>query len=272
MNLFWINNKNQSFDFFSSCEVYYIDGADFSMQINSLSSSGYNGATFISSQMNKRTLKIFLKLKNNSASEREKLIVSLSGCGTLFFDDKKIDGVVSSVKYTISSEKTTDICVEIICLDPFFKGLDLIEKNMSAFSPEFTFPFTFDGNFSFSTRSESIVENFYSSASFDVFPIIEFTALSTLDSPYLMNVNTYEKMKVNTVLNVGEKLIIDTRIGKKSIKKGNSGNFVDCFNSIAPDFKFFPLYPGDNFLKYAADSNCEGLCVCLRWENIYPAI
>ncbi len=272
MKLYWISDAGNMFDFLTNTKTVSVEGFDFNRKINTLSTAGYDGATYISSQIPQRVIKLNLKLFSSNESERERLVFSLGSSGTLYKDEVKIYGHINKISYNYTVENSDNIQVEIVCPDPYFKKIQSSQQVIAAVMPRFSFPFTFHGEFKFGERNNVAVENFVNSAAVTVYPIIEFTAISTLENPSIMNVNTYEKMKVNVRINAGEKVVINTGIGQKSIKKISGNLESDIFDLIDPEFVFFGLYNGDNYLKYDADMNVGGLKTTLKWENVFTGL
>lgn len=272
MECYWVSQNAQKYDFMRDCRLLSIDGADIEKEINTSSIAGYDGSTYVSEQTPERSILLLIRLKEAASNERAKLIERLGRTGTLYIDSKKIDGRLKSADYIISETEGQEIQITFLCPSPYFTDLDSQAKIMSAVTPLFKFPFTFNGSFKFGERMASVIENFVNDSTVDVYPIIEFKAISALTNPSIMNINTYEKMKVNVSLSAGEKLRIDTRIGKKSITKISGSGETNCFNCMADDFKFFKLYTGDNYLKYDADTNAAGLQTTVQWENLYGGV
>lgn len=239
---------------------------------------GYDGDTIVSTDL--EGCQLILKIVNFGSTQANcrdiiNKVFGLKSEGTLVTD---LSGGIRKIKATVksivpSSFKDNDsFVITLRSASPFFSELEAESKIMSAVTPLFKFPFTFNSSFKFGERMASVIENFVNDSTVDVYPIIEFKAISALMNPSIMNINTYEKMKVNISLSAGEKLRIDTRIGKKSITKISGSEETNCFNCIADDFKFFKLYTGDNYLKYDADTNAAGLQTTVQWENLYGGV
>ena len=255
-----------------------IEGVSPESQINTSSLSGYDGSTVVSSNVPMRQISILLRFFEGDAEiakhslysifpirkNIELYYVSDLGIKVINCLTEKVD--IPPNDYPLSAQ------ISLICPSPYFTDLEPKSKIMSAVTPLFKFPFTFNGPFKFGERMASVIENFVNDSTVDVYPIIEFKAISALTNPSIMNINTYEKMKVNVSLAAGEKLRIDTRIGKKSITKISGSEETNCFNCMTDDFKFFKLYTGDNYLKYDADTNAAGLQTTVQWENLYGGV
>ena len=255
-----------------------INGISGEAAINTSSIPGYAGSTFVSSSAIEKSIDLIITFKpdaNTIDKQRIMSIFLIENTGQIqYITDEGIKVLECIVKKCdiplMNFPMTATISMVATC--PFFTDIDPRTKIMSAVTPLFKFPFTFNGPFKFGERMASVIENFINDSTVDVYPIIEFKAITALTNPSIMNINTYEKMKVNVSLSAGEKLRIDTRIGKKSITKISGSEETNVFNSMSDDFKFFKLYTGDNYLKYDADTNAAGLQTTVIWENLYGGV
>lgn len=90
-------------------------------------------------------------------------------------------------------------------------------------------------------------------------------------NPVVKLENTGEKIKVQTSLAVGEKLIIDTSYGNKTVQKLNtSGAATSAYNLITADSTFFSIPLGENKLSFNSDSGAPE--VYLYWRNRYVGV
>ena len=275
-----ISNGVSSIDLMhnDSLTLMSIEGVSPESQINTSSLSGYDGSTVVSSNIPMRQINILLRFFEGDAEiakhglysifpirkNIELYYVSDLGIKVINCLTEKID--IPPNSYPLAAQ------ISLICPDPFFRDIEPCRKIMSAVTPLFSFPYTFNGYFKFGERMASVIENFINDSEIDVYPIIEFKALSSLTNPSIMNINTYEKMKVNTSLSAGDIVRIDSRLGQKKITKITAESTANIFNSMADDFKFFKLYTGDNYLKYDADTNSSGLQTTVYWDTLYGGV
>ena len=273
-------SRNKIIDVYDDPDVYLIDikGLSPEGKINTATNAGYDGSTFVSDEIPERTIDMVLGFRCDDAEEAKERLYSIfapKSKGTLVYESdvkkRKIEYIAQKVD-TCISEYPMKIQISLLCTNPFFSEASAKNKIMSAVKPLFWFPFTFNGPFKFSERMPSVIENFINDSIYDVWPIIELKAISALTNPSIMNINTYEKMKVNISLSAGEKIIIDTRMDKKTITKISGNGEVNCFNYMDKDFQFFKLYVGDNYIKYDADTNASGLQTTVSWENLYGGV
>lgn len=246
--------------------------------INTASVNGYDGASFISSQMPMRNINISLRFMGGDVEANKLRLYKtfrVKSTGNLYYKSEhsnaKIECIVEKIDippniYPLRAQ------ISLLCPFPYFTDLEPTRKIMSAIRPLWRFPHHFNGTFKFSERMTSVIENFVNDSTVDVYPIIELRAVTAVTNPSITNINTYEKMKVNISLAAGEKLVIDTNLGKKTITKISGSNETNVFNLMADDFKFFKLYVDDNYLKYDADTNSGGLMTTVSWQNLYGGV
>lgn len=272
MTLKWHNEQtNKEYDFLSDSKCNSIEGIGIEKEVNSSSIAGYDGSVITSTSTPEREISLSISIPNTTES-RLKLVSVVSGYGSLFVDDKFIDGFVSGIDYSDTSALSINAQISIICPDPYFHNKDQESKIMASVTPLFRFPHLFNGDFMLSKVAESVIDNFFNKSTVDVQPIIYFKANSALANPSIMNVSTYEKSKLLISMSANDVIRIDTRIGKKTIHKITNNGETNIFNCIAGDFKFLKLYAGDNWLKYDADTNPNGLQVTLQWTVNYGGV
>ena len=273
-------SKNKTLDVFDDPDVYLLgsDGLSPEGVINTTSNAGNDGSHFVSDQIPERSIEITLGFKCDDAEEAKERLYSIfspKSIGTMIYQSplktRKIEYRVVKVN-TVLTDYPMKMQVSLICNNPYFTDIKSKSSVMSAVKPLFTFPFTFNGPFMFGERMKSVIENFVNESVINIYPIIEFKAISALSNPSIMNINTYEKMKVNVSLEAGDIIIIDTRLGKKSITEISGSYAINKFNAMDIDFTFFKLYVGDNYLKYDADVNPAGLQTTVTWENLYGGV
>lgn len=101
--------------------------------------------------------------------------------------------------------------------------------------------------------------------------IIEFNGPAT--NPRIDNLTTTKYIRVKRDLLEGEKLVITTKFGNKSVTKvATDGRESNAFHYIDLNSEFWQLQPGDNQIKYSADAGAEQATVLVRWKNRYIGV
>lgn len=100
---------------------------------------------------------------------------------------------------------------------------------------------------------------------------IEFNGPIT--NPKIVNETTGEFIRVEQELLEGEKLMINTAFGKKTvIFEDSNGNQSNAFGYVDLDSTFWQLQVGNNIVSYTADSGTEQAVVELYYKQRYVGV
>lgn len=183
-----------------------------------------------------------------------------------------IDGYVDNMDGDLYSNPQV-IQVSVICPDPYFKdendGNTLFSDVMGAF----TFPFNIGSEgVELSTISGYSERNIYNSSDDEVGVIIELTATGTVADPTIYNLTTGESITIEYEMSVGDKIIINTRRGEKSVKAIVEGVESNIINNMTRASKWLKLLAGDNVCTYTCVSGAENLMVNINYQSIYEGV
>lgn len=185
----------------------------------------------------------------------------------------KIEGIVNIPTYTRLSDATS-IQIQLYCSRPYWEDAEIIVEDISTVVSMFYFPFeneeklaALDGGLAFPVYdSEGNVINdgipvglididatkvFENNGDDSVGMIIEIEALQTLKNPMLSKINSDENefILVNTTMESGDWIRINTTKGEKSVVK----NGENLFNEVSYGGKdWLQLSPGTNELTITA--------------------
>ena len=157
----------------------------------------------------------------------------------------------------------------LLCPDPYFRDVDEHGENMAAKRALLTAPFAISPRGAVlsvrMTRQEcEVVNDGDKSTGF----VVSFRAAGEVSNPSFENLTTGEKIRVNVLLHAGDALTISTQRGQKRIElNGASANHL-----IDRASTFFQLQPGENVLKYSADSGYTALSVYPKWSAEYLGV
>lgn len=218
------------------------------------------------------TLKILL-WGDRYAKKREldKLFNPLFGEGTLIYTNnyqsKMIKCVPTTPPQIASREGTVHIVeVELTAYDPFF--LDVAENvmKMDDYTGGLTFPLAAP-SFHFAQKGDlSHINN-----TGDYLTPVKAEFRGDAINPCLTLENTGEFIKVNTTLDVVEKLWIDTQYGNKTVYKEDAdGTKTSAYNLIDINTTFFQLPLGESTLSFSSDGGQPE--VYLYWRNRYLGV
>lgn len=246
--------------------------------ISSTKSAGADGSKVNSKSLNERNIVLYLKINAPIEINRNKLYKFFNAKNEirLFYKNKLInayiDGVVESFDCDPFSDKETAI-VSIICNDPYFKAADDTVHSFARITPLFEFPFAIPAEgvpFSELTRSTSLIVNH---GDVESGVIIEFTATtSQILNPSFYNRTTQKRITLLFDMEQGDKIVIDTNKGKKSITLIRDGISSNILNSMDSGSEWVTLEAGENEISYGADHGGENLNVTVTTTNKYQGV
>ena len=143
--------------------------------------------------------------------------------------------------------------------DPFVYEDEETKTDIALWVKTFTFPVVFDEPKAFGYRSQSLIVNVMNSGSDDTGMIIRFKASSELDNPSLLNVNTYEELKLNFTMLPGDEIEVSTFSGKRYARLTRNNVTTNIFGTIDLSSTFLQLRVGDNLFRYNATDGLDYL-------------
>lgn len=122
-------------------------------------------------------------------------------------------------------------------------------------------------------RSKSLIANVLNKGSSETGMNIRFKALASVTNPILINVNTYEQLKLNIDMDGGDIIEVSTFAGKEYIDLIRNNVRTDAFDTF--DFltsEFLQLAVGDNLIRYDADVGIDNLEVTITFTPRYTGV
>jgi phage-related protein len=249
-------------------------------QINTSTIVGLDGAVFNSSKLETRNLVLTVKINGDIESNRQQLynyFRTKSWCKFYFTNnnlDVSIEGYVESVECDLFTNNET-AQISIICPYPYFKSLAETLQKLSHTNALFTFPFTINLNnpVVISEYTTGGINVFNSSES-DTGAMIEIDISNSVSSIEIKNTNTGDDFVLNYAFQSGDKVIINTNKGQKSITLVRSGRVSNLFSALKQGSVFFQLQAGSNMFEYLADgeASSDDIRVLFRYYNVYRGV
>lgn len=237
-----------------------------------------DGSTYIDALLEPRMIILegsILKRKGEEifACRRELASVfnSKLGPGKLIYQydggEKEIDAVADGAPVfpDRSGQPTQKFLINLFCPDPYWRSPGITEE--PAFEPLFQFPF--EGPFQMGLqRDRRIIINDGDAPA----PLyVEFFGPAL--NPAIINNTTGEFIRINQELHEGERMIIDTSDGNKSVYfVAADGTERNVFHWIDLNSTFFKLIVGENDIEYTADSDIQGAIVNISYSKLYTAV
>lgn len=213
---------------------------------------------------------------------KTKAINTLVGEGTLYYygDDGETLRIIKG--YIQDTPKFSEISgaycerfqFSILCPDPYFH--DVIENrvNMGQWISNLQFPINIPSTkMQLGYKDTSVIKSIYVEGDAPCPIRIEMLATDVVTNPYFENITTGERICLETTLGNGEKIVLNTEKGNKSVKKTlTDGIESNIIYTLSLDTTLFQLQPGDNLIKIGATNNINFLQAFLYYNNNYGGI
>lgn len=238
-----------------------------------------DGEKFKSSKMEMRNLVLTVKVNGNAEQNRITLY-SYFGTGKwckIFYKNGSRDIFIEGYCETIECPLFTinqQMQISIICPDPYLKSVETISTDISKVLNNFTFPFAIEeAGVIFSTYENNRITPIINSGELTTGLTMRLIATDdNVSNPVIYNVDTAKFILIETVLNKGNELLIDTNKGQKSVIKIVDGNEINVINSISGSSTWLQLEPGINNFTYDADTNDDKLLVIFDYNHRYEGV
>jgi hypothetical protein len=184
--------------------------------------------------------------------------------------DCKIE-IAPTLPYTDATFK--NFLIQLICPNPYWKDAAESKEEIALWKGVFEFDLElFQEGIEMGHREPSLIVNVLNNGHVACGMKIEFKALATVVNPSILNVNTEEYIKINKTMVAGEVLNISTSYGKKKVENVLNGVTSNAFNYIDFQSTFLQLDPGDNLLRYNADTGIDNLEVSIYYAPQYLGV
>lgn len=249
--------------------------------VSTVSSAFAIGETYSGTSIKKRNIVITGIIKDNFQTRREKLyeIFPLDTNGTLYYYE---DNISRKIEYVVESVEIEDkgiprqFTVSLICAYPYFTDIEESEVSMSTWTPKFTFPMISekDVGIEFATKNVTTMGEIINDTNIEFGITIKFVANGNVTNPYLINVETQEKMQININMEAGDQIIITTHRSKKNVIyiKNSTGAEENINYLMEYGSKFLQMHSGNNTLRAGAEEEEENLETKVFYSIEYGAV
>ncbi len=157
--------------------------------------------------------------------------------------------------------------LSLVCPSPFWLETYEESQEMAAWIGGLSFPMQFPLVFAVSGQQVTITN----SGDVETPVLIEFNGPAV--NPRVDNLTTGEYIRVQRELLSGQKLVISTAFGNKRVTLVDvDGSESNAMHYIDLNSTFWQLKPGDNEVKYNADSGTDEATVLIKWRNRYVGV
>ncbi len=244
------------------------------------------GENYIGTTVSKRNIIIKGAIRGTVLEDvianRQKMyqIFPLKTTGTLYYYEGSLKRKINYYVESIEIEEKglyRHFQISLICPNPYFTDIDKITKQMATWSPKFKFALRIpqDTGIKFGTKNVTSMAVIQNDTNLEFGITITFTANDKVINPSMFNVESREEMKVEKVLNAGDKIIVNTYRQNKNIYyiPVSTGIQENINNLMVYGSKFLQVHHGQNTFRYNADENtADNLEAVIEYYNEYEAV
>ena len=157
--------------------------------------------------------------------------------------------------------------IQFIANDPLIYEAEESKTDIALWIKNLTFPVSFGEPIAFGYRSPSLIVNVENRGSETTGMIITFKATNEVVNPKLLNVNTYEELKLNFIMQPLDEIEISTFKGKRYVRLKRNNIVSSIFGSVDLQSTFLQLHIGDNLFRYDANDGLDYLEVSMKHTN-----
>lgn len=246
--------------------------------VNSSVNSTTDGSTINSVRLGNRNIVIYMAIEGNVEANRINLYkyFPLKKTVTLYFKndtrDVYIEGTVELIECDLFSNKQV-AQISIICPQPYFKDVEELVSYFSDVSSLFEFPFSIaEEGMEISAITTSVRKSIINVGDIESGIIIDVYAIGSVVNPVVYDVLTRTHIRLLFTMEANDRIIINTNVGKKSIKLIRNGVEINILGYMLPDSKWFTLKAGDNVFTYDADNGTSNMQITFTTSVLYGGV
>lgn len=158
--------------------------------------------------------------------------------------------------------------LQFVASDPLIYEKEEIKTDIALWTANLEFPLEVtEEGIEIGYRSPSLIVNVNNTGSDDTGMVMRFKASSEVVKPKLLNVNTYEELKLNYTMQPGDAIEVSTFSGKRSATLTRNNEKINIFGAIDLSSVFLQLRVGDNLFRYDCDDGLDFLEVSIIHRN-----
>lgn len=269
--------------------VQKITGFD-RLEVQNVTSQGFDqdGASLLNSYVLPRDMEIIGQMKAQTTYQMQMLRDKLSA---VFIPKKEVTvthyyGGINRI-ITARVEKTPkfelsevgavqNYEVRMTATEPYWRDEKETLIQIANIIGSFHFPLVIprEKGVCFGIKSPSLIADVYNKSSIKVGMKIIFIANGSLSNPQLFDVNKRKFIKLLCNMEAGEKITIETGTENKVTrnKNGIEEDYIGKIDLAGGGDEFLMLDPGDNLLRYGADTGEDMLETRILFYNKYPGV
>ena len=252
-------------------------------QINTTNIVNMDGSRYNSAKLLTRNLVITIRINGEVEQNRLRLyryFKTKEWC-TFYYKNDSVDvniaGYVESVECDLFS-RSEMAQISILCPFPYFRSVSQIVADSSTVFSTFVFPFSINIDdpvviSSIDPDSEGYIDVYNGSES-ETGVLLEIDFDDAFNSVAVKNTTTGDEMILNYAFEAGDKVLINTTRGEKSVILARGSIFTNIFSSLAPGSVFFQLVMGVNRFQYLVNGveNTEDVFLIFKYYTLYRGV
>lgn len=238
-----------------------------------------DGAKFKSSKLDMRNLVLTIKINGDVEANRINLYKCFGigkWCKLFYKNDSRdvyIEGYIETIEcplFTVNQQMQ----INVVAPNPYFNSVEIIYCDISLVLAAFTFPFAIEeAGIVIAELVPNKVTPVINDGEFTTGANIVMRALAdNVSTPTIFNSDTGEYMTIDTILNKGDVLRINTNKGSKSIVKIVNGVETNIINYLVYGSTWLQLETGVNNFTYDAGAYAERLEVIFEYHHQYEGV
>lgn len=246
--------------------------------VNMVANTTQDGSKINSVKLESRNIVIYLAVGGDIEKSRINLYKYFPPKGevTLYFKNGKrnvqIKGVVELIECDLFSNKQI-AQISVICPFPYFSELDNMVSEFSDVTGLFQFPFSIDETgVEFSAISTNIRKSIINVGDVPTGIVMELFATGEVVNPTIYEVDKRDFMRLNITMQASDKIIINTKVGEKSVSLVRAGVSSNALGYLSADSSWIMLEAGDNVFTYEAESGGSNLQIKITASTLYGGV
>ena len=259
--------------------VYKITGLQPpAVSINSSSNATTDGSSINSVRVGTRNIVIYMTLGGDVEESRLGLykIFPLKKSITLYFKNGKRDVYIEGRVEVIECDQFTKkqiAQISILCPQPYFKAAEDLVSYFSDISALFSFPFSLAAEgVELSSITRNVRKSIINTGDIESGLIIDLYAVGEVLNPVIYDVFQRTHIKLKFAMIAGDRIVINTNAGAKSITLIRGGVESNIMGYMLPDSAWLTLGAGDNVFTYDADNGKGSLQLTFTASILYGGV
>lgn len=246
--------------------------------INTINISGVDGSYFNSSRVEQRNLVLTLNIKSPIELNRLNLYkyIHVKRPIKVYFKNQNrdvyIEGYVETFEINLFG-MTQQPQISIICPKPFWNDMEDIVTDFSNIISLFEFPFNISSDGIEISQYELSQNRLVDAGDVETGATFEFSATtSQVLNPIIYNRTTQQFFGLNVDMSKGDKIVINTNQGEKSITLIRGTVKTNLLSKRKSGSNWLQLLPGENEISYNADEGVENLNLNILITRKYEGV